>query len=136
MANAILSVDEFLQKLNVGDKFWYMGSYLEKPSGTYGPYTVLSIFLDEQGKWRVRYRNEETGRENSATSPDYADDLTNRWHGVFLSEKDANAYFEERVRAYETDPKLIAEHELAVADAKMWQEYEESFWESEIGTDL
>ena len=45
-------------------------------------------------------------------------DLTNKWHGVFLNEEDAKAYFEEKKKAYATDPQLIEEAKNAKFDLK------------------
>lgn len=115
----ISSVDAFIKHLSVGDEFWIMDSYLDKPLGIQGPLTLLLLEQDETDAWRFRCRNEETEHTTSERHSDYVSDAVNRYHGVFLSEEDAQSYYEERAEAYETDPVLIAEAEVTAELARL-----------------
>jgi len=104
----ILSVEEFLATLKVGDQFWHMTSSGVTPRGIDGPLTIEGFEADKIGV-RVYVNG---GRRDYH----YASDLTNLYHGVFLSEEDGETYFAERKLAYKTNPALIAE----VTEERAW----------------
>ncbi len=128
MGKVILSVDEFMRTLKPGDKFWHMGSVYGEPSDI-NEITIERLETDEEGRPMVFYMmNSCWGERKPYETHTFVSDLTSRWHGVFLSERDAQAYFEERKHAYATDPELIAEVQLergsAMADDFLWDDYD------------
>jgi len=104
MVKVILSAEEFLQILKPGDKFWHMTSAFDAPTTIEGPCTIQRIVVEKNGS-RVYYSYKSS--KGLKESRKFASDFTNQWHGVFLNQQDAEAYFKERKHAYATDPKLI-----------------------------
>lgn len=98
MPKVILSEEEFLAHFKKSDKLWYMESRWLVPSRIMGPVTISRLVM--VGKKTKVYFKEPNH------PPRYVSDLTGKWNGVFLSEEDAGVYFEDRKRAFETDPNL------------------------------
>jgi hypothetical protein len=109
MGKVILSVEEFMQTFKPGDKFWHMTSWFGEPTSIKGPIIIERFEEYEEGHPKVIYKRKSCFSDEIVETYDFVADLTNRWHGVFLTKEDAQAYFEERKHAYATDPKLIAE---------------------------
>jgi hypothetical protein len=99
----IQSEGEFLTTLNEGDQFWTISTLFKEPIGIAGPYRITKFLSSEMGHVLVQCEG--------SLSKHFITDLTNSWHGVLLSAGDAEAYFLERRRAYESDPALMAETE-------------------------
>ncbi len=116
----ILNEGEFLAKLKPGDVFWYLVSYCCKPTHIAGPFVVKSIksfsHNSSDGKKVVVFTTPD-----GKTDEDQIDNLTNEWHGVFLTKEEGEAYLKERQHAYETDPVLIAEYERIRKEA-IWDD--------------
>jgi len=128
MGKVILSVEEFIQVLKPGDKFWHMTSMYGAPTGIEGPITIERFERDEKGEPKVIYKHKAYFSDEIVEAYHFVSDLTNRWHGVFLTKKDAQAYFEERRRAYATDPELIAEvRESRALAEKLVEEFDSFF---------
>jgi hypothetical protein len=85
-----------------------MTSYLCKPEEVRGPVKIMGFLANELGK--IVLLSDSSGHQ---VQPWYVDDITNRWNGVFLCERDAREYFSARSLAYETDSRLIDEHRKA-----------------------
>lgn len=116
MIKAILSEEEFLKVLSVGDKFWFINSIMGSgPICIEGPCIIDEIKREKSGDKiliRVFFKQKiciGTLQEEVVETDRAVSDLTNRWHGVFLSKEDARKYFLVRKHAYKTDPKLIRE---------------------------
>ena len=107
MIDAILSAEEFRTKLNISDVFWHMASRYGKPYAVEGPCTILELSIDEVfGCPLIMYACLQ--ESEVCIIEDSINDLTNEYHGVFLNEADAFAYFEERKRASVEDPYFVA----------------------------
>ncbi|TSC80060.1 MAG: hypothetical protein G01um101429_264 [Parcubacteria group bacterium Gr01-1014_29] len=130
MAYVIDSVEEFLTHLKVGDTFWWMMSLDCKPIGVDEPHTIkrmedspffgikdVKIFYDSPS-----FLNPGTMVEDHF----YVSDITNQWHGVFLTEESALEYFGERAWAYAIDPMLRAEVEEAKKDDDVFEDWSTS----------
>lgn len=112
MMNVITSKEQFLSELKVGGKFWHLLSWCGKPTAIEGPVELVEV-RGSTAVWR-----EPGGR----LGEDFIENLTNEWHGVFLSEEDAKSFLEARKLAYERDPKLIAEFERTKREADHWDD--------------
>ena len=120
MATKVISTEsEFLATFKVGDTFLHMESLLCKP--TWVVQATIREFREDG--WVVI--EDEKGKSCFKTRH-HVNDLTNRFHGVFTSKEDAEAYLAERKIAYETDPELIAE---AAKAEKSFEDEEEEYEE-------
>ena len=107
MIDAIFSAKEFMAKLNVGDVFWHMASRYGKPYAIEGPCTILELSIDEVfGCPLIMYTCVQ--EPEACIVEDSVNDITNEYHGVFLNQADAFAYFEECTRASVEDPYFVA----------------------------
>jgi len=95
MAKAILSVEEFFQKLSVQQKFWHMRNGVKSRS-IEGPCTVKQL-----GEETISYTVKENGKiiEKKA----HIGDLVNRFHGVFLTEESAKQYLVDYIPSEEEE---------------------------------
>ena len=118
---------DFLAIVNTGDVLYTMRSVHGKPYSV-ERIEVLNVVKEEAAifgsepllaVYRISGRGHE-GRE-------FANDMLNRWHGVWTELDEAMAYFRERQAAYETDPELIAEYRESVEDSKRWRSYLSDF---------
>jgi hypothetical protein len=117
----IHSVEEFLETFKVGDQFWFMTFFSGVgPIRIEGPLTIVSF--DEADAGHRVYC--DGGSDSLPGQRHYVSDITNTYHGVFISETDARSHLEERKQAYQTDPKLIAE---LIADRQQDALYDERF---------
>ena len=112
MGKVILSVEEFMQTFKPGDKFWHMTSWYGQPTSIEGPITIERFEKDEEWGPKVIYKRKAYVSGEMVEDYRFVSSLVNRWHGVFLTEEDAQVYFKERKHAYATDPELIAEVQL------------------------
>lgn|SRR3989344_7268443 len=116
MANVILSIDEFMEKLSPGDTFWHMTSYHCAPDRIVEA-RIEKFGTDECGTWIQCVEDSSLKPGEKTSEKRHVVDLTNEFHGVFLTEKDAQEYFEERKVAYATDPDLISKVAKKKADS-------------------
>jgi len=105
---AIFSTEKFLRKLKVGGRFWHIECTFGVPSRIIGPCKILKIYEAKVGT-KVSYSD-----INEKTYESYVDDLTNSFHGVFMTKKTALKHYLKKKKAYRTDSILIKE----VEDAK------------------
>lgn len=104
---------EFTETFVVGDEIWCIFPLHFGIPNEIRKCRIIEIHAEHD---YVGYRYFSDGNEYAGGA--HISSLTNRWHGVFKTEEDAKKCFDERKRAYETDPKLLAE----VADArKRWE---------------
>lgn len=95
MARVVRSVESFCKELNVGDVFWYVTSWFGRPYEIVGPCTITGFLMDKRfGFPVVEYTRLDAGGE--IIEERSIGDLTNQYHGVFLSAADAYEYFEVR----------------------------------------
>lgn len=94
-----------LAALKPGTKFWTMFNYVGRGVvEIVGPLTVEHIELLSGPRIL-------TINSTGFPAEYYLQDLTNRYHGIFLSESEAMRHFTALSEAYRTDPELIAELE-------------------------
>lgn len=101
----ISTVEAFLAALKIGDKFWHMTTLHCRPTSIQGPLAVVG------GIWTVEVCKVFCQNQYGQKEEWHVGDIANKCNKVFLTAEDAQAYFEERKLAYETDPKLIAQYE-------------------------
>jgi hypothetical protein len=128
----ICSVEEFLSTLNVGDQFWFLAYQMGiGPTGVVGPCTING-FEEVQGLGTKVLFHQEENRPREYN----VQDLTNPYHGVFLTKEDATEYFNKRKKAYQTNPVLISglerERDELEWFQKVWDqmmdEYDGNWW--------
>ncbi len=95
MAHVIRSVEGFRKELKVGDVFWHMTSSFGAPYEIVGSCRITAFWMDKRfGFSMVHYTRLDAGAE--VIEEMSIEDLTNKYHGVFLSAADAYEYFEAR----------------------------------------
>jgi len=125
MAYVIKSVEEFLVHLGIGDQFWHMTSLYNKPSAVEGPCVITRFEEGNNVFGPCVFYADTDGSETFS----FISDLTNEWHGAFLTKEAALEHFGERSWAYAIDPQLrrkVAEDEDAGAifliEMEAWQQ--------------
>jgi hypothetical protein len=104
MAKVILNTAEFLKVLSVGDVFWYMiCDYCFVPNGIVGPCIVEKTKKDKKGMTMISFRVGKNGKKVERC----LENITDCWHGVFLSRKDALKHLKVGKYAFANDPELI-----------------------------
>ncbi len=102
----ILSVLDFLRKLEVGSEFWYLDNTDGRPDKVIGPCTVLAIVDKGPADGpKVEFTTPDNSTENM-----YVVDITNKHHGVCTTKNDAIILLRERARAFSTKSVNIELH--------------------------
>lgn len=110
MENGIFSVKAFLDALGIGDRFWTLVHYAgQGPICVEGPLVVTGFVGEENEESKVVVCSQTS--TGTTIEERHISDLTNQWHGVFLSQKLAINYLNGRIMEYMIDPTLIAELE-------------------------
>lgn len=99
--DAIHSLEEFLRVLGEGGRFWFMVSQFDEPIGTRGPLMIKAFHRGEDGATMVKVETALGASEEYRIGY-----ITDDFHGVLLTEEDAESYFLKRSHMFWMDPVL------------------------------
>lgn len=122
---AIHSEKEFIETFKEGDIFYYLLSWYGKPLAISWPIKIKAIIFNHPED--IREKLIRIIADNSEYDEwHYVSDLTNQYHGVCKTEKEATDYLQTRLAEFASNPELQQEYQFNLELNEMFDYFDDS----------